>query len=215
MTAILAIQSLVFQDGGVLALGANVVNMALVGVLAAWLPYRARAGGRKVAIFTGAFLSVSCAGSLALAQLLVSGIRIQASVLWISLALFVVAALMEGGITLAVMGAIEKIQPGWIHPPARQGKRGAVFALATAALMLVVGGVLLASSAPDGLERLIQDAGLASRSRNLLPAPLADYQWNAAPSEWLRKAAAGLAGLALIYGVCVVVGRSLTRRRNR
>src|SRR6185295_7957776 len=31
MTAILAIQALVFQDGGILALGANVFNMALIG----------------------------------------------------------------------------------------------------------------------------------------------------------------------------------------
>ena len=31
MTAILAIQALVFQDGGMLALGANVINMAIVG----------------------------------------------------------------------------------------------------------------------------------------------------------------------------------------
>ena len=31
MTAILAIQALVFQDGGIVALGANVFNMAIVG----------------------------------------------------------------------------------------------------------------------------------------------------------------------------------------
>ena len=33
MTAILAIQALIFQDGGLLALGANVFNMALAGIL--------------------------------------------------------------------------------------------------------------------------------------------------------------------------------------
>ena len=38
MTAILAIQALVFQDGGILALGANVLNMAVLGVLAGYLP---------------------------------------------------------------------------------------------------------------------------------------------------------------------------------
>ena len=40
LTAILVLQALIFQDGGVLALGANVFNMALVGVAAAYLPYR-------------------------------------------------------------------------------------------------------------------------------------------------------------------------------
>ena len=37
MTVIIAIQAFVFQDGGVLALGANVFNMAVVGVLAGLL----------------------------------------------------------------------------------------------------------------------------------------------------------------------------------
>ena len=80
--------------------------------------------------------------------------------------------------------------------------------------MLAVGGVLIASSAPDGLEKLIQNSGLSSRAHALVTTPLADYQWNLATSEWLSKAAAGLAGLVLIYGVCVVVGRGLMRRRS-
>src|ERR1700683_1131675 len=33
MTAIVSIQALVFQDGGIMALGANVFNMAIAGVL--------------------------------------------------------------------------------------------------------------------------------------------------------------------------------------
>src|SRR5882757_2901673 len=39
MTAILATQALIFQDGGLLALGANVFNMAIAGVLVGYLPY--------------------------------------------------------------------------------------------------------------------------------------------------------------------------------
>src|ERR1700694_5950961 len=39
MAALLAIQALVFQDGGILALGANMLNMAVLGVLAGYLPY--------------------------------------------------------------------------------------------------------------------------------------------------------------------------------
>src|SRR5580692_10727702 len=34
LTSILVIQALVFQDGGIMALGPNVMNMAIVGVLA-------------------------------------------------------------------------------------------------------------------------------------------------------------------------------------
>ena len=39
MTTIIAIQAFVFQDGGVLALGANVFNMAVVGVVAGYWPF--------------------------------------------------------------------------------------------------------------------------------------------------------------------------------
>ena len=39
LTSVLAVQALLFQDGGLLALGANVFNMAVVGVLVGWVVY--------------------------------------------------------------------------------------------------------------------------------------------------------------------------------
>ena len=57
MTAILATQALVFQDGGLLALGANVFNMAIAGVLAGYLPY-ALLRGRKAGVFLGGMFSL-------------------------------------------------------------------------------------------------------------------------------------------------------------
>src|SRR5438094_6357851 len=82
MMAILAIQALVFQDGGILALGANVINMAVAGVLAGYLPFRYWGAGkwRKPAIFLGAMLSVLVSAVLALAQLLISGVAMPAAV---------------------------------------------------------------------------------------------------------------------------------------
>ena len=47
MIAILAIQAFVFQDGGIMALGANLFNMAFIGVWAAWIPYRHFRGTRS------------------------------------------------------------------------------------------------------------------------------------------------------------------------
>src|SRR3982751_6950670 len=68
MSAILAIQALVFQDGGILALGANVLNMAVMGVLAGYLPYHlwGRGRGRHTAIFAAGALSVLASAVLAL-----------------------------------------------------------------------------------------------------------------------------------------------------
>ena len=125
MSAILAIQALVFQDGGILALGANVINMAIVGVLAGYLPYHfwGRGRARRAAIFAGGALSVAVTALLALAELLISGVRMPASVLGVSLALFAVSALIEGAITMTRDGRAGS------HPAelrAKAPQRGAV-----------------------------------------------------------------------------------------
>ena len=122
LTAILVLQALIFQDGGVLALGANVFNMALVGVAAGYLPYRLWAspekpGSRSRAIFAAGALSVMTSACLALGQLLISGLRMPGGVLWASLALFLVNALMEGAITVAAVRAIERLNPAWVAGP--------------------------------------------------------------------------------------------------
>ncbi|HSB18250.1 MAG TPA: energy-coupling factor ABC transporter permease [Bryobacteraceae bacterium] len=215
MTAILAIQALVFQDGGLLALGANVFNMAVAGVLAAYLPYHYWGAGRwrKAAIFSGAALSVLTGALLALAQLRFSGVAMPGAVVWVSLGLFTVNALLEGGITLAVMQSLEALNPGWLRKPAASG-RTAMGVLLTAAVLLVGAGVLFAASDPDGIEKLAENLGIASHARTLLETPLGGYEIQYLSSGWLRKATAGLAGLALIYGACVVFGKLIARRRS-
>jgi cobalt/nickel transport system permease protein len=215
MTAILAIQALVFQDGGVLALGANVLNMAVFGVLAAYLPYHFWGAGRwrKPAIFLGGVLSVLASAVLAIAELLLSGIRIPGPVLGLSLALFLVAAVLEGAITVAVAGALETMQPDFVRNPS--GRRSyALGALAAAGVLLAVAGVLIASTHPDGLEKLAETAGIASRAKALVAAPLAEYDAGLFNSPWLRKATAGVTGLGLIFGACLLFGRYAARKRS-
>jgi cobalt/nickel transport system permease protein len=201
MAAILAIQALVFQDGGILALGANMLNMAVLGVLAGYLPYHlwGRTRARRAVIFGGAALSVFTSALLALSELLLSGVRMTGGVLTVSLALFAVSALAEGAITVAVLGALERIQPGFIQQPPAQ-RSFALAALALVAVLLVTGGVLVASASPDGIERLGQ-------ARTLIATPLSGYQISALGGGWPARAAAGLAGLGLVYGACVLLGR--------
>ncbi len=215
MTAILVIQALVFQDGGILALGANVLNMAVLGVGAAWVPFRFWGAGRwrRLAVFSGAALSVLAGAVFAIAELLLSGVRMPVAALGLSLALFVVAALLEGGITLAVVEALEAMHPGFVRKPAGAGS-GVLGVVAVAAILLAVVGVLFASSQPDGLEKLAEDIGLAAQARNLVAAPFADYEAGFLELPWLRKAAAGTAGLGLIFAVCVLFGRLLARKRS-
>ncbi len=214
MTAILALQALVFQDGGILCLGANVFNMAVAGVFAGYLPFRMLAGRRSLALFAGAFLSVLVSACLALAELLFSGVKMPGGILGVSLGFFVVSALLEGGITVAVVGAIDKLNPAWVAAPASVPRRGIGW-IGVAAIVLVVGGVLFASAAPDGIEKLSTELGIASQAKSLIATPLADYELKSLPTEWLRKAGAGLCGLALIYGAGLGLSRLLRRRTAR
>lgn len=208
MCAILAIQALVFQDGGILALGANVFNMAIAGVLAGYLPYHlwGRGSGRRASIFAGGALSLMTSAILALAELLISGVRMPGPVLGVSLALFAVSALVEGAITVAVVVALERIQPSLMRAPGA-GRSPAFAALALVAVLLAAGGVVFASTAPDGIERLAMQTGIASHARTLISTPLKDYQAAWLGSGWAAQAGAGLAGLGLVYGACLMIGR--------
>ncbi len=209
MTAILAIQALVFQDGGILALGANIFNMAIAGVLAAYLPYRWWANvSRPFAIFAAGMFSVMTSACLALAELMISGVPMPPRLLWVSMGLFLISAVMEGAITLAAVRAIERLNPAWVRSPKGAGSR-VVSAMAMAAVVLAVAGILIASTNPDGIEQLA-----ASHAPGWMHAPLADYQVHGIESAWLRRAAAGVAGLVLIYGVCVATGKLIGKQRN-
>jgi len=203
MTAILAIQALIFQDGGLLALGANVFNMALAGILAAWLPIRLLAStrARSFGVFLGGFLSVFVSAILCLGELFLSGVRIPNHALGIGLIVFCVTGLLEGAITLAVLGSLEKMNPRWLRAPETEG-RPALILLGLFALVLVSAGFLAASALPDGLERV---AGLAG---------LGDKETAAVAEPWLRQAALGLAGLTATFLACYLVGRWIVRWRN-
>ncbi len=114
MAAILFVQALLFQDGGISALGPNFWNMGIIGCFVGYLPYALsmRAGGRLrfAAIFLGAWLSVF-AGSLAVAaELAWSGIA-PPLVLFASLAgVHAVTGLVEGALTVAAVRMIEKLK---------------------------------------------------------------------------------------------------------
>jgi cobalt/nickel transport system permease protein len=209
MTAILATQALVFQDGGLLALGANVFNMAIAGVLAGYLPY-VLLRGRKAGVFLGGMTSLLVSASLALGELLRSGVRMPPTVLAVSIGLFVVSAIIEGAITLAVMQALERIEPGLVPRPQR-GRHAT--ALIIASVALAGAGVFVASQRPDGIQKLALETGIAAHAKTFLTSPLADYKLQILASPILTKSMAGLIGLFVVYFLCLGVSRVLAAGR--
>jgi hypothetical protein len=73
-------------------------------------------------------------------------------------------------------------------------------------------GFVAASTAPDGIERLGIQLGLTQKIA--YHAPLADYSAAGIDNAWLRRATAGLAGLLVVYGICLATGKVIARRRS-
>ncbi|MBV9500744.1 MAG: energy-coupling factor ABC transporter permease [Acidobacteriaceae bacterium] len=223
VTAILIVQALIFQDGGVLALGANVLNMALMGVLCGYLPARAlfRSKWRSYGVFLGGMCSVLVSGILALTELTLSGIRMPATLLEASLGLFTINAVLEGAITVSVLRAISRLNPGVAETglsaepgtSAGTGWRKVAGAIAAASLVLTAGSVLIASTLPDGLQHLANALGMPL-GHAVLHSPVSNYQVHALGDGWFSRAIAGLAGLAAIYAICTIGDHLLGRMRR-
>ncbi|MHB0858180.1 MAG: energy-coupling factor ABC transporter permease [Anaerolineae bacterium] len=110
ITAVLVVQALLFQDGGIMALGANVFNMAVVGVWSAHALYTALRRlfpgerGLWFSAFAAAWTSVVIASAVASLELAVSGISPLGVVLPAMVLVHMLIGLGEGLITTAVLG---------------------------------------------------------------------------------------------------------------
>jgi len=204
MTAVLILQAFLLQDGGVMALGANILNMAMAGVLVGYLPYRlwGRGKTRQAAIFLGGFMSVAISAALALTELLVSGVPMSRHLVVISATLFVVGGLIEGAITVAALRAMERLNPVWVRP-AEPVRMRSIVAIVAVAVALFGFGTLIASQAPDALE-----AALSIRGK--VNAALLDKDW----SRELHRALAGLSGMAILCACLMLLARRFGRQRS-
>ena len=171
MIVILAIQALFFADGGLLALGVNVWNMAFYGCFVGYfLIYRPLMQGK---LLSGKgrtkLVLASVLGCVVTLQLGAFSVVVETSLSGITALPFgAFAALMqpihlaiglvEGGITAAVLLFVYQTRPELLQCASASGaknrcsRRAALAILAAAALVIGGGLSLLASSNPDGLE---------------------------------------------------------------
>jgi hypothetical protein len=71
----------------------------------------------------------------------------------------------------------------------------------------------LASADPDGLERVAEDHGFLATARDALYSIIPDYTVPGIEGN-LSTILAGLIGVAIVFGLMVVLGRLLVRRRG-
>jgi hypothetical protein len=88
-----------------------------------------------------------------------------------------------------------------------------VVGLAIAALIVIILAPL-ASADPDGLERVAQDQGFLETARDALFSIIPDYSVPGIEGN-LSTILAGLVGIGIVFGVMVLVGRVLARRRSQ
>jgi len=113
MTAVLLLQALVLQDGGLTALGANVLNMAVAPALLATLFRRLAPRGRGLLVAAGAaaLLGILLAAALLAVELALSGTAALRPALVALLVVHVPIGGLEAVITVLVLRFLQSLRP--------------------------------------------------------------------------------------------------------
>jgi len=94
-------------------------------------------------------------------------------------------------------------------------RRVRAFCLIVLGLALLLAALSpLASGRPDGLERVVSDHGPARPGEQPAAAPMGDYKAPGVGDETLATILAGLAGVLVVLGVSLAVGRLIGSRRK-
>lgn len=218
MTTVLVVQCLLFSDGGLTALGANVVNMALIGVLGGWAAYRAmawRMAGRRGQLAAAAFAAwcstvlaaIACALELAAAGTVSARLAVPAMGL-----VHMLIGVGEAIITTLVLAGIMQTRGELLEQPA-EASAGPGRALVLGGVVLAVGLALFAapfaSELPDGLEAFAEKAGFADRAGAAAPAPMPDYQVPGLRWAMLATGLAGAIGTLAAFALAGLLARAL------
>jgi len=122
MTTVLIVQCLIFQDGGLTTLGANILNLSLVATIGGYGIYRLVRGRstdpRRIlfAMFLAAWISIILAAAACALELAFSGTSPLHVVLPAMVGIHLVIGLGEGIITVLLAGFILKVRADLFFP---------------------------------------------------------------------------------------------------
>jgi cobalt/nickel transport system permease protein len=222
LTTVLIVQCFLFADGGVLALGANIFNMAIVGAAGSYAIYRAMCfalpgtRGQVAAVaFAGwcstVLASISCAGQLAWSGTFAwpAGFTAMTSV---QLAI----GIGEGLISALVFLAIQRVRPDLTSEvsgaePPRPWRELVRYGL-LAAVGVAIFVAPFACPWPDGLESVAAKLGFEHKAAQpAVPAPAPGYQVPGVHWAAGATALAGAAGAVIVFGLSLLLARSVVR----
>ncbi len=117
MASVFAVQTVLFQDGGLLAMGANIVNMGLIGTILGYYIFRAVEGvvGGKNGLLVGsavaAWFAVVIASAATSVELALSGTSPLGIVLPAMVGVHAIIGVVEAAITVGVVGFVMRTRP--------------------------------------------------------------------------------------------------------
>lgn len=235
LAVVLLLQALLFADGGITALGANVLNMGLLGGLTvgglmrgarAVLPRRR---STLLAIAgAGAWLAVMVGAAATSIELALSDTVPLGTVLPPMLGVHALIGVGEAVITVAAVSALLATRPDLLAlpglgprelaPATARRRRVPVGVVVGVGLSVAVGlGLAVspwASSSPDGLERVARDERFADRGRLARiqeDAPVPDYVVPGIANERLATGVAGFGGTLIVFFAGWGVARAVRR----
>jgi len=215
MTCVVGAQALIFQDGGLLALGSNILHMGVIGVAVAYAVYRTvyrLAGGKVGGIYSGGFLAawlsiVTAALAVGL-QLALSGTSPANLAIPAMGAIHALIGVGEGLITMGALAFLyvtrrDLLQDG--QTPAQAGWLvwGAGLALALALAIISP----LASAFPDGLEWVAEQQGFLTNAQAPAYSLIPDYLLPGISNEALATILAGIVGTLIVFGAALATAR--------
>jgi cobalt/nickel transport system permease protein len=219
MTAVIAVQGLLFQDGGLLVMGANILNMGLLTAAIGYGLYRSVMNGSQTTKLSvagvAAWLSVM-AGALATSlQLWLSGTSNLQTVVIAMLSVHALIGLGEALITVAALSFIFRTRPDLLDDGSASAEGGRGWIIAGVVISLVV--VLLsplASAFPDGLERVAEDVGFIDAGQAAPYQIIPDYTVPFLGETPISTVVAGAIGVLIVLGIVIVTGRSLQKKTS-
>lgn len=216
MTAVIVLQALLFQDGGLVVMGANILVMGVTPALISYGLYRGVVGrSRRMQLATvagAAWLSVM--GAALLVALLLgfsntSSFRIAVPAM---LGIHALIGIGEALITAAALSFIMNVRPQLLQTSAEAGGRGWIVGGIAIALLVVLISPF-ASGFPDGLEWVAEEKGFLDTA---VAAPfeiLPDYTIPTLGETGVSTILAGVIGALLVAGIAFGLARLLRGRR--
>jgi len=222
MTSVVSIQALIFQDGGLLALGANLFNMAIIGVAVSYFVFvtlRRLARGRSWGVFLGgsaaAWASILIASLACGLELAISGTSPANIAVPAMAGIHALIGVGEALITLGALGFLQATRRDLVQVGGAAPKAGAgvwAFGLGIAALLAVLSP--LASANPDGLEWVAERSGFLDAVRAPLFNVIPDYVFPGISNSALATIVAGILGTLLVFGVALGVAHARRGRKS-